>query len=332
MAATTPSEHLSTDNMMEATAEPIITGSLVEQVLTAGFLTIFWLYVNLVNGFIIFVIRTSSSLKENYQYPVLTCYIISDMLLCNINMMVMIPMVIENGNLLPGYCPVVFLLMVAALFTNIWMIGYLAFERYVYFVRPLKYLRYFSRTNIILANIFMYTVSFSVSLVITYTTGRELATSRLPCTASEEHALKANIVPFIVFWFPSGCISIISFIRIRLVTSKHASQVAAQFPNAENMPQHHFNPIFAWKKTVKTVALVSGAFWITAMPGGLIRIGISASGRTLQDGDNRSDIVVFALTRGSFLLVTSVSSILNPIIYLTLQTDLRKALLKYIKK
>ena len=288
--------------------------------------------MNLVNGFIIFVIRTSNSLKENFQYPVLTCYIITDVILCNMNMIIMIPLVIANGNLLPGYCPVAATLMAGALFTNIWMIGYLAYERYMYFVHPLKYLIYFSNIRIILANIFMYAIAFSVSVVIQLTAGRELTTSTLMCTASEVHAQKVNVVAFLLFWIPSGCTSIISFIRIRLVTSKHAAQVTAQFPNAENLPEHHFNPVFAWKKTVKTVALVSGAFWITAMPGGLIRIGIYASGLTLQDADNRSDTVMFVLSRGSFLLLTSLSSILNPIIYMTLQKDLREAVLKYLKK
>ena len=318
----------------KSTTEPIIAESLLEQVLTAGLLTIFWLYVHLVNGCIIFVIRTSNSLKENYQYPVLTCYIISDMILCNCNIMIILPLVIANDvDRLPrGYCHTVSTLMTGALFTNIWMIGYLAYERYMYFVRPLKYLRYFSNIKIILANIFMYTIGFSVSLIGTHAAGRELVTSTLTCTASEEHAQKVNIVAFLVFWIPSGCTSIISFIRIRLVTSKHTAQVAAQFPNAENLSEHHFNPVFAWKKTVKTVALVSGAFWITAMPGVLVRIGIYASDFTPHDGDNRSDLVVFALSRGSYLLMTSLSSILNPVIYLTLQKDLRKAMLKYINK
>ena len=337
MTETISPEHLSTDNMVQATAaestaEPIITESLLEHVLTSGFLTIFWLYVNLVNGFIIFVIRTTNSLKENFQYPVLTCYIISDILLCNMNMIIMIPLVIANGNLLPGYCPVVSTLVAGAVFTNIWMIGYLAYERYMYFVHPLKYLIYFSNIRIILANIFMYAIAFSASVVIQLTAGRELTTSTLTCTASEAHAQKVNVVAFLLFWIPSGCTSIISFIRIRLVASKHAAQVAAQFPNAENLPEHHFNPVFAWKKTVKTVALVSGAFWITSMPGGLIRIGIYASGFTLKDADNRSDTVMFVLSRGSFLLLTSLSSILNPIIYITLQKDLREAVLKYIEK
>ena len=140
-------------------AASIITDSLLEQVLTAAFLTVFWLFVNLVNGFIFFVIRKSTSLRENYQYPVLIGYIVSDMVLCNCNMMMMIPLVIANDiDILPrGYCPVLSTLISGALFTNICMIGYLAYERYVYFVRPFKYPRYFSSTRILLANLFMYT-------------------------------------------------------------------------------------------------------------------------------------------------------------------------------
>ena len=315
-------------------AASIITDTLVEQVLTAGFLILFWLYVNLVNGFIIFIIRTSNSLRENYQYPVTTCYMMSDMLLCNIHMMMMmIPLVIANDiDRLPhGYCPVVTMLSAGALFANVWMIAYLALERYVYFVRPLKYPRYFSSSNILLANIFMYTIGFSVALIITLTAGRELKASNLVCPASEAHAQKVNIIAFFIFWFPSGCTSIISFILLRLMTSKHTHQFIGQFQISENIPEHNCTPVYAWKKTVKTVAIISGAFWITAMPGALIRIGIKAYDFTNQDIDSRTNVTLFAISRGSYLLMTVLSSILNPIIYMTLQKDLRKAVIKYVK-
>ena len=314
-------------------AASIITDSLLEQALTAGFLTVFWLYVNLVNGFIIFVIKKSTSLRENYQYPVLIGYIVSDMVLCNCNMLMMIPLVIANDiDILPrGYCPVVSTLIAGALFTNIWMIGYLAYERYVYFVRPLKYLRYFSSTNILLANIFMYIIGFSVALMGTLFAGQKFHASNSVCGVSDKHSQDVNLISFLLFWIPSGCTSIISLIRIRLLTSKHRAQVAAQLPNAENVPAHDSNPIVTWKRTVKTVALVSGTFWVTATPGILIRIGISAFGFSAQDIDSRDNMVVFAISRGSYLLITAFSSFMNPVIYFTLHKDLREAAKKYIK-
>ena len=131
---TTLAESITTGIPMETTlAESIVTDTLMEQVLTVGVLSIFWLYVNLVDGFIIFVIRTSNSLRENNQYPVLTGYIISDMLMCNLNMIMLIPLLIADDiDILPrGYCPVISTLIGGAVFTNIWMIGYLAFERYM---------------------------------------------------------------------------------------------------------------------------------------------------------------------------------------------------------
>ena len=314
-------------------AASIITDSLLEQVLTAGLFTVFWFYVNLVNGFIIFVIKKSTSLRENYQYPVLIGYIISDMVLCNCNMMMMIPLLIANDIdiLPPGYCSMVTMLIAGALYTNIWMIGYLAYERYVYFVRPLKYPRYFSSTKIRLANIFMYIIGFSVALITTLSAGREFHASNFVCGVSDKHSQEVNLVTFLLFWIPSGCTSIISLIRIRLLTSKHRAQVAAQFPNAENVPAHNFTPIIAWKRTVKTVALVSGAFWVTATPGILVRIGISAFGFSAQDIDSRDNMVVFAVSRGAYLLITAFSSFINPVIYFTLHKDLRKAAKKYIK-
>ena len=166
MTETTSPKHLSTDTLVESTTESIITDSLVKEVLTA-FVTIVWLYKNLVNLFIIFVIKTSNSLKENYQYPALTC-IKSDVILSNFNMMITLRLVIANDvDRLPRrYCHAVTSLMAGALVTNIWMIGYLAYEHYVYFDRPLIYQKYFSSTNNILANTFMYTVGFSAALLL----------------------------------------------------------------------------------------------------------------------------------------------------------------------
>ena len=307
----------------------IITDTLLEQVLTAGLLLVFCVYVNLTNGFMIFVIRTSFQLQEICQYRVAVCYMVSDLLVCNLYMIVMIPLVIGDSVdiLPPHYCQVVMVVGAGALYTSALMVAFLAFERYIYFVQPLRYVRYFSTKNILLVNLLMYISGFLASLMIELLVGRELVSTCMTCKIAEDAEQTVTFIIFIVFWVPSGCMSIITLIKLRLLTSVHNAKIAS----ANGNPEVQVNFVHGLKRAIKMIMLVSGAFWFSAMPGTLLKVAMSAYGFTSVDLDLRRDFGVFVLHRTTYLFLIAMSGILNPVIYLSLQKDLRLAVFKRVR-
>ena len=314
-----------------ASPERIITATVTEQVLTTALLTLFWIYVNTVNGFIVYVIRTTSSLLENCLYPVLICYILSDVLMCNLHMMVIIPLLIGNtvASLHHLVCSVIMCMFVAMLFTNLWMVGYMAFERYMYFIRPLRYMSYFTKNKIIIVNLCVYSFSFVMSLIFELIESRVVIATTMACGVAGPVTKISDAFYILLFWVPSGSMSLISVVNLGLLASKHRAQVDIQIPQEEDGAHttHTTQPDIAAaiRRAIKMIILVSGSFWITSVPAVIVRESLLASGVTWMDTDGRSNVALFALSRGAYLLMTTVSSILNPIIYISLQNDLRKA-------
>ena len=310
------------------TVTPIVTDSLLEQTITAGLLILFWMYVNISNGSLFYVIRNEYSLHTS-QYMVLVSYMVCDVLFCNLTLLHMVPVVISNDIHVMSVTASRILVAIATIcvFPTFHLVGLLAYERYCYFVTPLQYPRKFTKPRIFAAVLMIYL--FACCMVVT----RDLISPRIPVATAvtyqeDSRAIEiTNIFYALVYAIPSGLISVVTLVKLGLLISQHKALVQPAQSDVRNEDQSAVSGIVVEpvKKALKMVGLVSGSFWLTTIPGFLIRIGLSASGVTWADTDQRISLPMFALARISFMMLTVISSVLNPIIYVSVLTELRVA-------
>ena len=328
----TSSENMWTTETM-ATVAGIVTDSPWEQAITAGLLIFFWLYVNFTNGSLFYVIRKEYSLHTP-QYMVLGSYMVCDILYCNLTLLHMVPVVISDDiQVMPDIVSrIIVAVYMSFLLSSFHLIGLQAYERYSYFITPLKYPRKFTKRRIFTAVIIVFVLAFCFAL------GADLIAPRIPVATIMTYqvtglATKLTSISYAVFYaIPSGTMSIVTLIKLRALISKHKAQLqpAVSIDMKEDQSEISGILVKPVKKALKMVGLVSGSFWLTIIPGFLTRIGLSASGVTWAYTDQRISLSLFALSRASYMLITVMSSVLNPIIYICVLTELRKAIWKCI--
>ena len=310
-----------------ATLLPIVTASLEEQVVTACLLILFLLYVNITSGSLLYVIRTEYSLHTP-QYMVLVAYMVCDNLYINLTVVHMVLVVITNDihivNLTVGR---IWASIVASfLFLSVHLVALLAYERYSYFVTPLKYPIKFTKLRIYTT----VTVLFVISLCIG--AGADLIDPRIPVATTFSYTVKglagriSTLVYAVVYIIPSCTVIVMSLIRLRQVISKHKAHVQAVCEDqSAGSAGNLVKPV---KQALKMIGLVSGSFWFSTLPGFMIRLGLASAGVTHESTDQRISLPMFALSRTSFMMITVLSSFLNPLIYISVLTELRMAACK----
>ena len=316
-----------------ATFSPIVTDGLWEQIITATLLILFWIYVNLSNGFLFYILRGEHSLHTP-QYMVLVSYMVFDTLYCNLTLLHMVPTVIRNSMYVMSTTVSRILVTASAsfLFSTFHLVGLISYERLCYFVTPLKYPLKFTRLRICTAVIGIYLLATSIVLSVDLISPRIPVATTLTYQAVGETIKITNIIYAIVYAIPSGTMSVLTLIKLRLLISKHKAQMQPAQSNGMSEDQSAVSGIILEpvKKALKMVGLVSGSFWLTIIPGFLIRIVLSASGVSWEDTDHRISLPLFALSRASYMLITVLSSVLNPIIYMAVLVELREAVWKRI--
>ena len=313
-----------------AVLTPIVTDSLWEQAITAGLLILFWLYVNVSNWTFFYVIRNDYSLHAP-QYMVLVSYMVCDTFGCNITVIHMVPVVVSNDIQVMGdvVSRILVIAYVSCMLSLFHLVGLLAYERYCYFITPLKYPTKFTKPRIFTAVIIIYVFALSIALAV------DLIEPRIPVATIMTYQATGlankinNMVYTILYIIPSSTVSVVTLIKLRLLISKHKAQVHPTQSDVMNEDQSAVSGIIV-KKAVKMVGLVSGSFWLTMIPGCLIRLALSASGVAWADADQRISLPIFALSRASYILITVFSSAMNPIIYMSVLTELRVAVWKCI--
>ena len=314
---------------MAATLSPIVMGSLGEQLITIGLLLLFWVYVNISNGSLLYVIRRENSL-HTAQYMVLAAYMVCDLLYCNFTLLIMIPVAISNNIYVMTdiVSRAIMVIMAAFVLASVHLNALLSYERQCYFITPLKYPRIFTKCRIYTTVIIICCFAFGVGL------GVDLAEPRIPVATTMTYQAAGlagqitNLVYTLFYAIPSCTMSIIALIRLRLLISKHKAEVqpSESFEMSENQSTVGGLIVKPVRKAMKMVALVSGSLWFTMVPGFLIRIGLSAAGVTWAVTDYRLFLPLFALSRASHMLITVVSSVVNPIIYVSVLTEMREAI------
>ena len=74
----------------------ILINTTPKIICTAGLLILFWMYVNISNGSLFYVIKNEYSFNTS-QYMVLVLYMVCDVLFCNLTLLHMVPVVISNN-------------------------------------------------------------------------------------------------------------------------------------------------------------------------------------------------------------------------------------------
>ena len=306
---------------------PIVTDSLWEQAVTAGLLILFWLYVNIFNGTLFYVLRKEYSLHTP-QYMVLVSYMVCDVLSGSLTLLHMVPVVISNDLLVmpPSVSRILVAITTSCGFPTFHSVGLMAYERYCYFATPLQ----FTKKRIYVAVAMIY--SLALCMVVTL----DLISPRIPVATAltyleDSRAIEfTNILYACLYAIPSGLMSVITLVRLGVLISKHRAQVQKDQSAGMSEDQSAVSGLIIQpvKKALKMVGLVSCSLWLTTIPGFLIRIGLSASGVTWADTDQRISLSMFALARTSFMMLTVISSVLNPIIYVSVLPELRVAVWK----
>ena len=321
---------VSTTEQMLATLPPIVTNSLEEQVITAGLLLSIWLYVNLSNGSLLYVIRSEYSLHTPH-YMVLAAYMLFDIFYCNIILVNMLTVVISNDiQVMTDVVSRAFATATGMFFSSsVHTIGLLSYERYCYFITPLTYTTTFTKTRIYTTLVLICLLAFCISLGVDLVEPRVPAATTMTYQATGRASQITNIVYAVLYAIPCCSVSVITLLRLRKLISKHKAQVQ---PSVMSEDQSAVNGVIVKpvKEALRMVGLVSGAFWFITIPGAFIRFGLSASGVTWAVTDYRLSMPLFVLSRGSYLMITVLTSLLNPIIYMAVLTDLRKAVCKCI--
>ena len=304
-----------------------VMDSYLEQVITVSLLMFFWVYVNITNGFLLHIIRNDHSLHTP-QYTVLALYMVGDTVYFNSVLLLMVPVDITN-NIYVFPTAVSQVLLQISLILNLsatHMIGLIAVERYGFFITPLRYTRRFTKTRILISVVFIYLFSLCMGVAVYVIEPLRVdVESMMTYQVSGEAIVNTNILYTVVYIIPSGLISVITLIRLRLLISKHRSQIA-QLPNADCEQQSAVNGIIInpMKKAIKMICLVSGCFWLTTMPAALIKNILPVS------TNHQATPALKALSKATHMMLYVMTSVLNPIIYVSMQTDLRKSIWKYI--
>ena len=292
-----------------------------------------WLYVNFASGSLWYVIRKEYSLHTP-QYMVLVSYMVCDALYCNLSLLHMVPVVINNNIHVMSdiVSRILYTFTGSFLLSAVHMVGLLAYERYFYFIKPLKYPGMFTKARIYTTVAVTYIFSFCMSLAIDLIDPRVPVAIVMTYQASAGASKINNLVFICVYFIPSGTMGVVALIKLRLLISKHQAQVHPPPSNDMNEDQSAVSGVIVKpiKKALKMVGLVSGSFWLTLIPGFLIRLGLSASGVTWADTDYRTSLLPFVFFRVSYMLITVLSSVINPVIYVSVLTELKEAAWKHI--
>ena len=304
---------------------PIVTSSLLEQVLTAVGVAVFWLYVNIVNGFLIYVIKKTNTLCENVHYNLLSLYMLCDIIYSNLLFFQILPATIANNVLVFSYyyCSIGSAIAKAIFCFSIHMLGYLAIERLVFFRYPFRYRRYFTKTKIKITSIILLSLPMLYIIVTDAIFVRVPVTTRMYCILPDSYRKKANLIVIGFFFGPTILISICTLISLVLLVKKHQDRLNPMDAMATQQPMK--NMLTNVKGHIKMLLSVSGTFLLAILPGMIIRLVLFPSGATWKEVDTRTNMTVFIWAKIGWFVEMVLSSFINPFIYVTHLPDLRRA-------
>ena len=204
-------------------------------------------------------------------------------------------------------------------------LGLIAYERFIFFCKPMIYEHHLTTTRVIVASAAIYFMS-AVFVIAT-----ELTLGRFYHPAVMAFNLEASglqsIIQFCLFFLTPLIITIFCAVKIwRLIKS---SSVAPAVPSGQ---QSALSPTVIKKATwaLRMILLIGSTLWFSNIPGFVIRGVLFNIGYTWEDMDTRRHLIPAILMRFALYLYCALPLALNPIIYYGTQPDLWKSFRRLI--
>lgn len=239
------------------------------------------------------------------------------------------------------YCRVVSDIGFMLFFSLLLHTGFMAYERYLFFCRPFDYAAFLPTARVMAVLATGYLVSLIYTVVTEVLIGRFYHSSVITCNLPDSAV--QSLVQFVIFFLPSGVVTIFSAVRIwRLARRSRVAPATvvmsaamggmAGAGRASAVVSSRSTPVKQAYKGLRMILLVSGTLWGTIMPHYAVRIIIFNAGYTWHDLDSRRHLMPAIAMRIATFVGTTVSSAVNPIIFYYSRKDLRTAALKLLRR
>lgn len=303
----------------------IVTASLAERLVLCLYFGICITFTLCVNCIIIHVTRKTPALHTP-QYFFICCYALCDVFHCLTAQMVVLGALIADVSDIPYWlCAIQGIIFGGTFFASSHVLGLVAYERYHWFLHPMTYEAHFTKTRLIVLGVLPHVIGQGFSIFIEIYVGRDFFTTLLLCNSSGPNLVYLNQVVICIFYLPSALMTLVCLVRLILLV-KRQQQVIIPLENTNI----RVNKNMSIKQAIKIVFLVSGAFWGTSVPPMIARTSIFANGATWEDMDTRRNMAAYVISRTSHFLAITLSSLINPVIYLVIHKQLRQACCKHV--
>ena len=216
-------------------------------------------------------------------------------------------------------CSVTGILAPAMLFLSFHILTLMALERYCYFAMPFKHGRLFSTKKIIVVEVILWCFSLTFSTTIHVTKRRTYYDVVLMCQSPTAGLfIYAQLVLYILPAIGGITFAIVKLWRLR---RQHQAQLKTR-THMENSRAE--NRIKKTSAAIRIIVLISGLFWITYLPPALFRLVVFANGSTWEKLDDFSQPNLSYAFRYFNMIIFTLSSALNPFIYLLSHRELRR--------
>ena len=171
----------------------------------------------------------------------------------------------------------------------------------------------------ILALAFLIPFAFTFGTEISI--GRNVTTTGLVATLTIG---KTNVIPIVLVIMVPISVTLFSTACIQhLVTKKNTVAPMGVMELQEQAQRKKMA-----KAAIKLILAVSGAFWFTYVPASVIRVTVASLGYTWHDFDTRKSLAATLLSRFSYFLYETWSSLLNPFLICYTHPEIRARVLQ----
>ena len=229
---------------------------------------------------------------------------LTDMLMCSVATCALIPLWSMDNLFHLTFCSVMTDTAYGTGFFIFTIITTLAVERYLYFIKPLKYQSIVKSKYLVCILLVLFMVVLTYFLVSGHMYGHEYKVSELSCPATQVHLWHLGIRVSILFVVP-GIIILFALSKMKSLLSNKSSPGSQEIKNS-------------LKKSFRLVILSSGSFYIAA-PIYLIRFTIVKLSSTIDIQQNQTTITIIRILTIIFCFLPSA---VNPLMQFFVDNNL----------
>ena len=156
-------------------------------------------------------------------------------------------------------CHAISTIAIALLQAATYLTRFIAYERYMYFCKPLVYITHLSQKKVAIAMLALYIVFMVYNILATVFIGRVYYSSAMLCELPSS-AYRA-MVNMLLFRLVPAALTI--FCCVKIWNLIRGSQVAPALPSAVDIPQATPTLVKQAQTALKMILMTSGALWAT---------------------------------------------------------------------